>query len=109
MADKEFLLSFEDKNLRGEYRNYFIAKRENYFAIIQLLPELWDCFLKLDEIRKHEFADLERLRDAKQILPLQLFLNSHAQFRVAFELGFSTCIAEAWNIVRSAIEATAHA
>jgi hypothetical protein len=109
MADKELLLPIEEKNLRGEYRDYFITKRHNYFASIQILPELWDCFLELDEIRKHEFADVERLRDVKHLLPLQLFLNSHAQFRVAFELGFSTCIAEAWNIVRSAIEATAHA
>ena len=109
MADKIFLLPLEEAKLRGEYRKYFVTKRENYLTSIELLPELWDCFLRLDEIQAREFADLERLRDVKHLLPLQLFMTSHAQFRVAFELGVSTCIAEGWNIVRSAIEATAHA
>jgi len=48
--DDQILLLAEDKNLREPYREYFITKRRNYLAVIRDLPELWDCFLRLDEI-----------------------------------------------------------
>jgi hypothetical protein len=105
MNYKDMLLSVEDQNIRGEYRKYFIAKRTNYFASIQAFPELWDCFLKLDEIWVREFSDIEQISHSKQFLPLPLFVKSHAQFRIAFELGFSTCIPEAYTIARNAIDA----
>ena len=101
------LLPFEEEKLRKEYKNYFIAKRTNYFASIESLPDLWDCYLSLDEIWMREFSDLERISNTGHIIPLELFLNSHAQFRVAFELAFATCLAEAQNIVRSCIETVA--
>jgi len=109
MQDPQILLPVEEKAVRGEYRDYFISKRNNYFASIQGFPELWECFLRLDEIWMREFSDLERIREPGQILPLQLFMNSHAQFRVAFELAFSSCMGEAWNIVRSSIESAVQA
>jgi hypothetical protein len=103
----EQLLPFEKLNLRGEYRNYFAVKRSNFFASVQGFPELWDCFLRLDEIWIREFSDLERITIPGQVLPLQLLMHSHAQFRVALELGFSTCLSEAWNILRSSMETAA--
>jgi hypothetical protein len=36
-------------------------------------------------------------------------MNGHAQFRLAWELGFSCCIGEAWNVLRSGIESVVHA
>ena len=48
--DDQILLPAEDKNLREPYREYFIRKRKNYLAVVRDLPELWDCFLRLDEI-----------------------------------------------------------
>jgi hypothetical protein len=103
--DKDMLLSFEGQNIRGEYRTYFVAKRTNYFASIQAFPDLWDCFLRLDELWMREFSDIERISHSRQFLPLPLFVKSHAQFRLAFELGFSTCIPEAYTIARNAIDA----
>jgi hypothetical protein len=46
----QILLPYEEEILRGDYRDYFIAKRTNYFATIHSFPNLWDCYLKLDEI-----------------------------------------------------------
>lgn len=109
MSDKEILLAFEDKNMRGEYRNYFVAKRTNYFASIQGFPELWDCFLRLDEIWFREFSDVEQITDTRQFIPLPMFVKAHAQFRLAFELGFSTAISEAWNLARGAIDSAMRA
>jgi len=110
VTDKQMLLPFEEEQLHGEYRNYFSTKRTNYFASIEGYPGLWNCYLRLDEIWTREFSDLEHIRDTGHVVPLMLFINSHAQYRIAFELGFSTCLAEAWNIMRSSMEtvATAH-
>ena len=103
-VETQILLPFEEKNLRGDYRDYFIAKRTNYFRNIHTFAQLWNCYLGLDEIWERGLSDLRRITQPGQVLPIKLFSNCHAQFRVAFELGFSTCIGEAWNIVRSSIE-----
>src|SRR5437870_2836028 len=102
--EREMLLPVESLALHGEYRNYYLTKRNNYFASIQGLPELWDCFLRLDEIFTREFSDLERLRDTADFLPLQLFMSSHAKIRIACELAFASCVGEAWSIIRDAID-----
>ncbi len=107
--ETQILLPFEEKNLRGGYRDYFVAKRTNYFATIHTFARLWNCYLGLDEIWEREFSDLQRITQPGQALPIKLFSNCHAQFRIAFELGFSTCIGEAWNIVRSSIETAVQA
>jgi hypothetical protein len=112
MADKleaQILLPFEEKHILGDYREYFVSKRTNYFTTIHTFPNLWACYVALDEIWTREFSDLQRITQPGQMLPLKLFMNAHAQFRVAFELAFSTCIGEAWNIVRSSIEAAVQA
>jgi hypothetical protein len=112
MTDKieaQILLPFEEANILGDYRKYFISKRTNYFTTIHSFPNLWRCYVALDEIWTREFSDLQRITQPGQVLPLKLFMNSHAQFRVAFELGFSTCLGEAWNVVRSSIETAVQA
>lgn len=105
----DVLLPFEQQNLHTEYMKYYEIKRHNFFATIQKFPKIWECFQLLDGIWMREFSDLERQRNPDQMLPILLFVNAHAQFRIAFELGFSCCIGEAWNVLRSAIESVAHA
>jgi hypothetical protein len=107
--DNEIFLPFELQRFRGEYRNYLAAKRTNYLVTIESFPVLWDCYQALDEIWVRGFSDLERITESGQMLPLKLFTNAHAQFRVAFELAFATCLGEAWNIVRSSIETAVQA
>jgi len=108
-TEDDLLLPFEKTHLRGDYKDYFTTKRNNFFATVQAFPGMWRCFGLLDEVWMREFGDLQRLRDVKQMLPGILFMNGHAQFRIGWELGFSCCIGEAWNVLRSGIESVAHA
>lgn len=41
ISGQELLLPFEAAHLNGEYRNYFLYKRTNFFATIQAFPKLW--------------------------------------------------------------------
>ena len=107
--ESDLLLPFERGKLRGDYKEYFKTKRNNFFATIQAFPQLWGCFLLHDDIWLREFDDLGRLQDPNQMLPVSLFIHAHSQSRIALELGFSCCIGEAWNVVRSGIEAVGHA
>jgi hypothetical protein len=109
LKDADFLLASEQEILHGDYKEYFKTKRYNFLASVQQFPALWECYQLLDQIWLREFNDLERLREPVQILPMVLFMYAHAQFRVARELGFSCCFGEAWNTIRSGIEAVAHA
>jgi hypothetical protein len=106
----DLLLPAEDRNLRGPYREYFLTKRKNYLAIVRDLPELWDCFLKLDEIWERDLANMNIVTEKERPLLIAMFRHSHQQFRIAFELGFSTAITEAFGIMRGSIETamTAH-
>ncbi len=108
-TDDDLLLPFEKVHLQGDYKDYFKTKRNNFFATVQTVPGIWRCFGLLDDVWMREFQDLQRLREVKQMLPAILFMNGHAQFRIAWELGFSCCIGEAWNVLRSGIESVAHA
>jgi hypothetical protein len=102
--DDEILLPGEHKNLRGSYREYFITKRQNYLAVVRDLPELWDCFLRLDEIWMRNLDNMRiSLEDERPPL-IAMFRHSHQQFRIAFELAFSTAITEAWGIMRGSID-----
>ena len=108
-TESDLLLPFERQNLHLHYKDFYKTKRNNLFATIQSFPNIWRCFELLDEIWMRAFSDIERLHDPNLILPSMLFINAHAQFRIAFELGLSGCIGEAWNVLRSGIEAVAHA
>lgn len=107
-TETDLLLEFESRRLRGDYKEYVKARRNNYFATIQTFPRIWECFLILDECWMRDFEDLQRLRDTKQMFPLILFMNAHAKIRIAFELAISCCLGEGWDILRSAIESYAH-
>jgi hypothetical protein len=102
--DEQILLPFEDKNLREPYREYFTTKRKNYLAVVRGLPELWDCFLRLDEIWARDLSNMQTVTEKERPPLIAMFRHSHQQFRIAFELGFSTAITEAWNIMRSSID-----
>ncbi|PYP93743.1 MAG: hypothetical protein DMG65_00155 [Candidatus Angelobacter sp. Gp1-AA117] len=102
--ETDMLMLFEDQNFRGAYREYFIQKRKNFQVVIRDIPELWDCFQKIDEIWARDLDDMKTTTDRNVPIVIAMFRNSHAQFRIAFELGFSTAISEAWAIMRSCID-----
>ena len=109
LTEENLLLPFERHRFTGDYREYLKTKRNNFIATIQAYPELWDCFQSLDEIWVRGLSMIERVTDPDQMLPGLLFMNAHSKFRVALEEGFSCCVGEAWNQLRSGIEAVAHA
>ncbi len=102
--DPQTLLPAEEKNLRGPYREYFITKRTNYLNVVRDLPELWDCFLRLDEIWARGLDNMRVVTEKERPPLIAMFRHSHQQFRIAFELGFSTAITEAWSIMRGSID-----
>jgi hypothetical protein len=102
--DDQILLPAEDKNLREPYREYFITKRRNYLAVIRDLPELWDCFLRLDEIWARDLNNMRTVTEKERPPLIAMFRHSHQQFRIAFELGFATAITEAWSTMRGSID-----
>jgi hypothetical protein len=50
--------SFEQQILPAEYKNYYRTKRNNLFASIQKLPELWEYYMLLDKIWVYEMVAL---------------------------------------------------
>jgi hypothetical protein len=54
-----------------------------------------------------EFQDMKVVTDTNTMLPGLLFMNAHAKFRIALELGFSCCLGKAWDALRGAIESVA--
>jgi len=102
--DDQILLPAEDRNLREPYREYFITKRRNYLAVVRDLPELWDCFLRLDEIWARDLSNMRTVTESERPPVIVMFRHSHQQFRIAFELGFATAITEAWSTMRGSIE-----
>ena len=107
--DDHVLLPAEAKNLREPYREYFVTKRKNYLRVVRDLPELWDCFLRLDEIWARELDDMRTVTEKERPLLIAMFRHSHQQFRIAFELGFSTALTEGFNIMRGSIDTAMHA
>jgi|SRR5208282_358639 len=106
---RDLLAPFESNALRGDYRNYFTAKRENFRASINNLPLLWEGFALLDEIWIRELTDTQQIKDPNLALPAALFRDAHARFRIAMELAFSCCMHEAFNSLRLGIEGIYHA
>ena len=96
-------------NLPPKYREYYAAKRQNFFASIQSFPEMWRYYHLLDAIWLREIDDLEVARDAGRVFPVILYTNAHAKMRVAIELAFSGCMAEGRSVLRDAVEFVAHA
>lgn len=103
------LVRFEIDNFPAEYREYYEIKRNNLFASIQGFGEVWNLYMGLDHIFMREFSDLKTACDLDRIFPLLLYFNAHAKIRVAMELAFTGCLAEARSILRDAIEFVGHA
>jgi hypothetical protein len=103
------LVKFEIDNIPDDYREYYGAKRSNFFATIQGFREMWDLYLRLDGVWLRGFKDLYVARDPNMMFPLLLYFNAHAKIRVALELAFAGCMPEARSILRDAIEFVAHA
>jgi hypothetical protein len=53
---KSLLFDFERRAFSNTYAEYYAVKRNNFFATIQAFPDVWQCFMALDEIWKQEFA-----------------------------------------------------
>lgn len=102
--DEDILLPAEDKRLREPYREYFITKRRNYLAVVRDLPQLWNCFLGLDEIWARSLNNMRCVTEKERPPLVAMFRHSHQQFRIAFELGFATAITEAFSIMRGSID-----
>lgn len=107
--EKDLLVEFEIKNLPDEYREYYKIKRNNFFASIQMYPELWTFFGNLDQIWKRELTDLEVGINTETAFPLMLYINAHSKMRISMELAFSMCVQEARSVLRDAVESVAHA
>ncbi len=103
------LLPFERQAITGDFKEFFKTKRNNFLATIQRFPRLWKIFQELDEIWLREIKDLHGLRETRQRVPALLFIHAHLKFRLAVEMIFSCCVAEAWGIARVGIESVAYA
>lgn len=101
--DDKLLLPFEDASLREPYREYFTTKRQNFKNIIGQVPEMWDCFQRLDAVWSRDLDNMKTIEKSR-VLTLLLFRHSHQQFRIAFELGCSSALTEALSIMRGCID-----
>lgn len=101
--DDKLLLPFEEASLREPYREYFTTKRQHFRNIITQVPELWDCFQRLDAVWARDLENMKILEKSR-VLTLLLFRHSHQQFRIAFELGCSSALTEALSIMRGCID-----
>jgi hypothetical protein len=110
LAETDKLLGkFELDNIPDDYREYYGAKRQNFFASIQGFRETWDLYIRLDAIWLRGIKDLYVATDPNTMFPLLLYIKAHAKIRIAMELAFTGCLAEARSIMRDAIEFIAHA
>lgn len=108
-AEEEFLTRFERENIPAEYKEHYLAKRQNFHASIQGFPELWSLYLLLDKIILREFEDLTTRPDLKKLFPLFLYFEAHVKIRASMEIALSACMPEARSILRDGVEFVAHA
>lgn len=107
--ETDLLVPFEIQTLPEDYKEYYLIKRNNFFASIQGFPELWKYYTMLDAIWLREISDLKPPGNVAQYFPLMLYINAHAKIRISIELALSGCLSEARSILRDAIEFAAHA
>ena len=67
--ESDVLMAFESRSFFSEYKDYYKAKRQNFYATIQSFPQLWECFQRLDQIWAHEFNDMHVVTDPKHHVP----------------------------------------
>ena len=106
--DSDLLTPFEQRTLVEPYKGFYAAKRNNFFASLQGFPDLWDAFMRLNAIWMRESEDMGTVTETSKMFPLTLFMNGHVKMLVAIELGFSSCLTEAYSLIRDAIESVAH-
>src|SRR5258708_8645431 len=106
--DADLLTKFEQEILREPYKEYYTAKRNNFFASVEGFKDLWECFMLSNTIWMREFEDMRTVLDTGWMFPLTLFMNGHSKMLIAMELGFSGCLTEAHSILRDAVESAAH-
>jgi hypothetical protein len=104
VKEDDLLLPFEKLVLHAPYREYIRVKRQNRFATMQALSQIWTGIELLDSIWERELRDLYQVIDANVPLPLSLFMGAFLRTRVSFELGLSGCIGESADLMRGAIE-----
>jgi hypothetical protein len=107
-SDAELLVKFEQDKFPEHYKEYYGARRQNFFATIQSSPSLWAAFMLLDRIWIRELENMRTTIDTGRMFPLILFMNAHAKSRIGLELAFSACLPEAYSLFRDAIESVAH-
>lgn len=108
-SESDLLVPFEQQMLPRDYKEYYSAKRQNFFASIQQSKETFDSYMLLDKIWIAEFQDIKVGSSPSRTFPLMLYVNAHAKIRVAMELALCGCLAEARSILRDAVEFVAHA
>ena len=101
--DQDFLLPLE-RGFPEKYRDYYGIKRNNMFAGVTNFPDLWSCFMQLDEIFLRELEHIQPISDPDKVLPVMLFAHAHAQYRIFLEIGFTGAFCESFNVARMAIE-----
>lgn len=109
VSDEELLNPFEIKMIPADYREYYKTRKQNFLAIIERFPGLWNFYQALDSIVLNEFTDLQSIQDINKMFPLMLLMNSHAKIRLSIELAFSGCLPESRSLMRDAVEFVAHA
>jgi len=108
-TDSELLLPFEQEKIKGDYRDYYKAKRNNFLATVEKFVGLWKAFLDLDSIFIYEIKAMNALGDVNQLMPAMLLLTAHSQVRNSIELGFASCPNDGISLMRNAIESTVFA
>ena len=109
ISDANLLLPFEIVTLKGDYREYKKARRNNCFASMQRLPDLWRAFAQLDTVWRAGLDHMCRITCNDEMLPLSLYIRAHAQIRISADLLFSGCLPEAADLLRTGVESAVHA
>jgi hypothetical protein len=107
--EEEFLTAFERAKLPPEYKEHYLAKRQNFHASIEGFPEPWNLYLLLDKIILREFEDIKTRPNPNKLFPLFIYFEAHVKIRASMELALSVCMPEARSILRDGIEFVAHA
>ncbi len=83
--ESDLLVPFEQQVLPSEYKDYYRTKRNNFFASIQKLPQLWDYYLMLDQIWFREI-DVLKPSSPNRGFPVIVYINAHAKKDPALQL-----------------------
>ena len=97
----------EAELLHGGLKDFFASKDGCFANTVKAFPKVVEAFEALDETWACALVDWGVGITRKQVLPLSLFFEANVRIRLAFELGFSRCLPEAWAVMRAGIESFA--